>query len=480
MSILSRKCAGPLLLLPLAAVLSAAEDGGHGRDAKGLYAQFCADCHGADMAGGKGPSLIKADWNDSGVRAAMTCKIIEGYTEGGMPSFRATFDDAEALAIVNHIRETATRAIDPAPAMERPLPSGVQRSELHSYRIEPVAAGLDVPWSMAFLPDGRMLVTERVGRLRVIENGRLLPEPVEGVPKVVVRDEAGLMSVVADPDFATNGWIYLSFCDPGEGNTAMTKIVRAQLRGNRLEDEETVFAIPRERYPRGYALFGGRIVFQGDYLFFSVGVRDLENGGGWAAQDLTLPSGKIHRVFHDGSVPRDNPLAGNPGAFASIWSYGNRNPHGLAINPATGELWESEHGPRGGDELNHIRPGRNYGWPLITNGINYDGTPVTDKTAAPGFEQPVIDWTPSIAVDEIEFYTGDKFPRWKNNLFIGSLAQQKFLRIELDGDRVVHREQVFAGLGRVRDIKTGPDGFLYVALEFIGKPGRIIRLVPAE
>jgi glucose/arabinose dehydrogenase len=471
------------LFFPLALAATAVAPLGasnHGRDAKQLYAQYCADCHGDNLAGSKGPTLISGTWKHGGSYASLRRTIQEGWPEFGMPAFKATLNEAETQALINYLRESATRAVDPAPNEERPLPVGIQHSEKHDYRIEPVVEGLDVPWSLAFLPDGRILVTERVGRLRVIDHGQLLPEPVAGVPRVVVRDEAGLMSVVADPDFAHSRWIYLSYSDPGDGDTAMTKIIRAQLRGNRLVNQQTIFALPREKYPKGYVLFGCRMVFQGDYLFFSVGVRGMEDTVSMNAQDVTVPNGKIHRVYRDGRVPKDNPFVKTPGAWPSIWAYGNRNPQGLALDPRNGELWETEHGPRGGDELNHIQRGRNYGWPVITYGINYDGTPISDKTRAPGMEQPVINWTPSIAVSEIEFYIGNKFPNWKNNLFIGSLAQQKFLRVVLDGDKVVHREEVFHGLGRVRDIKTGPDGDIYIALELIGKLGRIVRLVPAE
>jgi glucose/arabinose dehydrogenase len=293
--------------------------------------------------------------------------------------------------LIAYIHEMTTRSVDPQPREEQPLPVGIQHSEDYAYRIEPVAAGLDVPWSMAFLPDGRMLVTERVGRLRVIDHGKLQPEPIRDVPPVVVRDEAGLMSVVADPDFAQNGWIYLSLSDPGPDDSAMTKIVRGRLRDGAFVDQQTVFAIPRAQYQRNYVLFGGRMVFQGDYLFFSVGERGMHDGITGQAQDLTRPNGKIHRVFRDGRVPPDNPFVHQAGAFASIWAYGMRNPQGLAIDPRNGALWETEHGPRGGDELNRVRRGRNYGWPVITYGMNYDGTPVSAKTAQRGMEQPVLD-----------------------------------------------------------------------------------------
>jgi len=451
-----------------------------GRDVTKIYADFCSGCHGAQMEGGKAESLLDNVWRHGGDHASLMRSIREGYPELGMPAFGATINDAEANGLIAYIHEMATRNVEPRVGEEKSLPEGVQHSEEHAYRIESVAEGLDVPWSLTFLPDRRILVTERVGRLRVIENGRLNPEPIGGVPRVVVRDEAGLMSVVADPDFAHDPWVYLTLSDPGEGETAMTKLVRGRLRDGQLTDLQTIFSIPRERYPKGYVLFGSRIAFQGEYLFFSVGERGMEEGTTGQAQNLAVPNGKIHRIFHDGRIPPDNPFVDRPGAFPSIWAYGVRNPQGLAIDPRNGELWETEHGPRGGDELNHIQRGRNYGWPVITYGMNYDGTPVAAKTHAPGMEQPMINWTPSIAVSEIEFYTGDRFPRWRNNLFIGSLAQQKFLRVVIDGDRVVHREEIFHGLGRVRDIKTGPDGCIYIALELIGKLGRIVRLVPVE
>jgi glucose/arabinose dehydrogenase len=466
----------PFLFLFLAGTAFAAPAA---REVGAVYTEFCGGCHGASMEGGKGPSLVDGNWRHGGGDENLRRSIQDGYPQAGMPAFRPAITEAETEALITFIRETATRRADPQPKEEEPLPRGVQHSEEHDFRFESVAEGLDVPWSFTFLPDGSMLVTERVGRLRVIKGGRLRPEPIRGVPPVVVRDEAGLMSVAADPDYANNGWIYLTFSDPGENDTTMNKIVRGRLRDGALVDQQTIFSLSRDQYPKSYVLFGGRLAFQGEYLFFSIGERGMEETTTGQAQDLAKPNGKIHRVFRDGRVPPDNPFVDRAGAWKSVWAYGVRNPQGLAFD-AGGELWETEHGPRGGDELNHIRRGKNYGWPTATHGMNYDGTAVSDRKEAPGMENPVIDWTPSIAVSEIEFYRGDKFPKWKNQLFIGSLAQQKFLRVVLEGDRVTHYEEVFKRLGRIRDIKTGPDGCLYVALELIGKPGRIVRLVPAE
>lgn len=454
--------------------------GNLGRDAGKIYAELCANCHGPKLEGGKGGALLGKPWKHGGDDAALTKSIREGYPKEGMPSFAATVSEAETQALVAFLRETSTRATDPQPAQEKPVPEGVLRSQEHAFRVESVGEGLDVPWSMTFLPDGRLLVTERVGRLKIIEHNSVRAEQIGGLPPVVVSKEAGLMSVVAHPNFAENQWLYFTFSDPGTGDRAMTKIIRAKLRDFELVEHETIFSIPKEQYQEGHVLFGGRLVFDGDYLFFGVGVRGMEPEIAKQAQDPTTANGKIHRVFHDGRIPPDNPFVDTPGAVGSIWALGVRNPQGLARDPRDGQLWESEHGPRGGDELNRIERGKNYGWPLITHGMNYDGTPITDKTSAPGLESPVVDWTPSIAASQLEFYTGDKFPRWKHQLFVGSLGTQKLQRLVIDGGRVVHTEEVFKQLGRVRDIKTGPDGLIYIALEAIGKPGRVVRLVPAD
>jgi aldose sugar dehydrogenase len=350
----------------------------------------------------------------------------------------------------------------------------VVRSERHAFKLETVVEGLETPWSVAFLPDGRMLVTEKPGRLRVVEKGRLQPRPIQGTPEVWARGQGGLLDVAVHPDYARNGWIYLSYSDPGENGSAMTAIVRGRLREGRFVEQQTIFRAPAGLYRTGGVHFGCRLVFDGKgYLFFSIGERGHKED----AQDLSRPNGKVHRLHDDGRVPEDNPFVGREGALPGIWSYGNRNPQGLARHPETGALWESEHGPRGGDELNLLQPGRNYGWPLITHGMNYDGTPMTDRTAQEGLEQPVLHWTPSIAVSAIDFYTGNRFPQWKNHLFVGALAWQELRRLVIEDGRVVHQEVLFKDVGRVRDVVSGPDGSLYVV--FNG-PDRVARLVPAR
>lgn len=429
------------------------------------------------MRGGKVGSLLDSTWRVGDSDGALLGAIRDGIPQAGMPGFGAALGEAELRALVVYIREQARRTKEPTPNRAEPLPVGARRSELHRWKAELVVEAFDVPWGMDFLPDGRMLVTDRVGTLHIVDNGRVSTEPIRGTPRVWVRDEGGLMAVAVHPDHAENGWIYLALSDPGEGETGNTKIVRGRIRDGAWGDEETIFAAPRESYTDRGMNFGSRLVFDGPYLFFTFG----ERGEVGQAQDLTKPNGKVHRVFHDGRVPPDNPFVGRPGAVESIWSFGHRNPQGLALNPATGELWESEHGPRGGDELNRVLRGRNYGWPLVTHGMNYDGTPVSALTDAPGLEPPAVHWTPSIAVSPLHFYHGDAFPRWKHHLFVGSLAQQKFFRMEIVDGRVARTELVFEKLGRIRDIKTGPDGFLYIVQEIPGPyPGRIIRLVPAD
>lgn len=355
-----------------------------------------------------------------------------------------------------------------------PLGAQVIHSEKENFKVEVVADGLDHPWGLVELPDGRLLVTERAGAMRVIEGGHLVPAPVSGMPPVFARGQGGLLDVQLHPDYATNGWIYIAFSDERDGK-GMTKIIRGKLRDMAFVDQETIFAAPAEEYTSARQHFGCRMDFDGKgHLFFSVGERgDMKN-----AQMLGNAKGKVHRIHDDGRIPADNPFVKEPGTSPTIWTYGNRNPQGLRFDKTTGLLWESEHGPRGGDELNIIEKGKNYGWPTITYGINYDGTPITDKTSAPGMEQPVTYWVPSIAVSAIEFYHGDRFPKWKGDLFAGALAHQKLVRMELgENNTVTHQEILLEKSGRIRDIQCLRDGAITIVYD---DPGKIVRLVPAD
>ena len=354
----------------------------------------------------------------------------------------------------------------------------IVESQEHSFRVETFAEGLSVPWGMAFLPDGRLLVTELAGELRVVGQDGVVSAPIDGVPEVRFEGQGGLMDVTLHPQYAQNGMIYLSFSDPLKGpiggTLGYTAIARGKLHGKRLLGVEVIYRVPERFYAPHSHHYGSRIVFDREgYLFFTIGDR----GQRPLAQNVDLPNGKVHRLYDDGKVPEDNPFVGRTDAVESIWSYGHRNPQGLTLHPGTGQLWAAEHGPKGGDELNHVRKGLNYGWPVVTYGINYNGTPITEKTEAEGMERPQTFWVPSIAVCGIDFYTGNRFEKWKNDLLVTSLKFNRLHRVRTEGVDVVHEEIVYTGESRIRDVQTGPDGAVYLAVE---GPGRILRLVEEE
>ena len=351
---------------------------------------------------------------------------------------------------------------------------GVAQSS-QSLRAATVTEGLEYPWGLAFLPDGRMLVTERPGRLRLVDaDGRLHPQPVSGVPAVAAVGQGGLLDVALHPDFARNGWIYLSYAAQGEGGYG-TEVVRARLEGQSLRDLKVVFSM-RPKTTTGHH-FGSRLVFdrQG-YLYITLGDR----GDMGRAQRLDDHAGSVIRLHDDGRVPADNPFVALPNALPEKFTLGNRNIQGAALHPATGALWAHEHGPQGGDEINVIRAGVNYGWPVATYGRNYgSGTPIGEGTHMAGTAQPLLQWTPSIAPSGMAFYRGDKFPAWRGNLFVGALRGQMLVRLELDGERIVREERLLENkVGRIRDVRNGPDGYLYLLID--DARGRIVRLEPAS
>lgn len=355
--------------------------------------------------------------------------------------------------------------------------TGVVETAEARFRVETVADGMTNPWAIAKLPDGRFLITERPGRLRIVENGKLLPDPVEGVPEVWAKGQGGLLDVVIHPDYTKNGWIYLSYSKPLPKGS-LTSIIRARLKDNKLVDQETIFDPPAEEATGAGVHFGCKLTFDKEgHLFFSIGDRGDVTNPTNNAQRVDNVKGKIHRVMDDGSIPPDNPYANTAGARPTIWCHGNRNPQGLIYDLPSGILWETEHGPRGGDELNIIRKGLNYGWPTITYGINYSGTPITDHTSQDGMEQPVTYWTPSLGASGLTVYHGGKFPQWEGNLFAGALALTKIVRVKLDGQKVAEQEDILKGTGRIRDLRVFDDGYLYVVYDH---PGKIVRLVPAN
>ncbi len=348
----------------------------------------------------------------------------------------------------------------------------------HRVRIVTVVAGLERPWGLAFLPDGRMLVTERPGRLRVVErDGRLDPNPVAGLPRVDPTGQGGLLDVALHPQFAANGWIYWTYVQRGDDGHG-TEVARGKLAGApgayRLTQVEVLF---RMRPKSGGGLhFGSRIVFGRDgFMYVTLGDRGTMD----RAQRLDDHAGKILRLTDDGRPAPGNPFANDPKALPEIWSLGHRNVQGAALHPASGQLWAIEHGPQGGDELNVVRAGVNYGWPVITYGVNYvTGTKIGAGTAQAGMAQPVKYWTPSPAISGLAFYEGDKFPRWRGDALIGALRGQALIRVRLDGERFVEDEFMLAGaVARVRDVRVGPDGFVYLLTDTPN--GAILRLEPA-
>ncbi|MEN9226815.1 MAG: PQQ-dependent sugar dehydrogenase [Thermostichus sp. HHBFW_bins_43] len=341
-----------------------------------------------------------------------------------------------------------------------------------AFRVVPLASGLEHPWGMAFLPDGSILVTERPGRLRLVTANGLDPQPIGGVPEVVAQGQGGLLDVVLHPDYSENGWIYLAYSAPGPGG-AGTRVARARLGQEGLYDLEVIFDM--ERKTPAVHHFGARLAFDEEgLLYIGTGDRGERN----RAQDLGDHAGKVLRITDSGGIPADNPFVNQAGALPEIYTYGNRNIQGLTRHPETGAIWSHEHGPRGGDEINIIAPGVNYGWPLITHGREYAGGPVGQGLSeAPGLASPLLHWTPSIAPSGMTFYTGEAFPEWQGNLFVGALAGQHLARLQLDGDRVVAEERLLEGaVGRIRDVRQGPDGLLYLLTD--APNGSLLRLEP--
>jgi glucose/arabinose dehydrogenase len=359
----------------------------------------------------------------------------------------------------------------------------VQRSAQHDYRVVTVAEGLVQPWAVAWLPSGDALITERPGRLRIVRGGKLLPQAVEGVPAVVFQGQGGLLEVAVHPDFAANKFVYLTYSKAkADGTGATTALVRGTFENDRLTAVQQLF----ESVSTGRGHFGGKIAFDGKgHLFLTLGDRQVPPEGNLEAhpaQDLSNHHGKVVRLNEDGTVPADNPFVSRSGARPEIWSYGHRNVQGIAIDPATGNVWTNEHGPQGGDELNLDRPGRNYGWPVIGFGVNYTtGKAIHDGTHREGMEQPLHIWVPSIGISGAMFYTGDRFPAWKGNLLIGGMAGEQLGRVVIAGEKVVSRETILPGVGRIRDVRQGPDGYIYLVTEDRdGKPTPVVRLEPVE
>lgn len=343
------------------------------------------------------------------------------------------------------------------------------KEEIKTYTLETVASGIAVPWGMTWLPDGTLLITEKSGKLYAVKDS--VKTEIKNVPKVYSRGQGGLLDIALHPNYAKNGWIYITHSsEEGEGNGAHTKLIRAKIIDGSLAQIESIYlATPKTTKAHH---FGSRIVFDNDgYLYFSVG----ERGDHFVnPQDIKRDGGKIYRLNDDGSIPKDNPFVGQAGAKEAIYSYGHRNPQGMAKNPVTGEIWAHEHGPQGGDEINIVKKGANYGWPVVTYGIDYDGTTISTEKEKPGIEKPIFYWLPSIAPSGMTFVTSDRYPDWKGHLLVGSLKFQYLELLKLKGSEVIDRQKIATDIGRLRNVVQGPDGYIYIAVEGKG----ILKIIP--
>jgi aldose sugar dehydrogenase len=468
-----------LCLLALAVSFSLSTKSAHcaePRDVARLSTELCVGCHGPNLNGGPAPSLLDSVWKSGSDDDSILRSIRDGFPQANMPPFATVLSEEEQRRMLAYIRRLGRQfALGAIPPAVPPPASVTLKSERHDFKLETFAEPLDTPWSIVFLPEGRILVSDRVGLLRVIEKGVLQAEPIRGTPVPFVRQDGGFLDLIAHPDYAKNGWLYLAYTEAGKApRSTMTVVVRGRIRDGAWVDQIDIFRPGQEHYNvDDYSHYGCRFLFDSTgHLFFTIGDR----GKAHEAQDLSSPLGKIHRVTDDGRIPSDNPFVGKPNALGSVWSYGHRHVQGLQFHPVTGKLWATEHGPRGGDELNRVDRGHNYGWPVISYG-QPQGREKIEGTTREGMAQPAAWWTPSIAPAAIEFYNGTRFPKWKNSLFIASLVGRHLRRLEVEGDKVVGQEVLFSEMGRVRDVVTGPDGLIYVALN---NPGRIARLMPVD
>lgn len=439
------------------------------------YEDNCSHCHGdRGEGGGAGTKTLNTrDLFDQKHDRRFFDVIKNGLPNAAMPAYGDTMSDEEIWAQVVHVREMQAKALRAEFGSPKPDASGVYTSSLHKFRVETfVDNGLRVPWSMTWLKDGRALVTNRPGTMNIVEkNGGLGPE-ITGLPESREIGQGGLMEVAVHP---TNGWIYLSYTEPkkGSSNEGLTKIVRGKVEGNRWTSQQTIWEAPQEFYSGQGIHFGSKIVFDGKgHVFFSVG----ERGGNMLAQSLETPFGKIYRLNEDGTVPSDNPYVGKS-PFPGTWTYGHRNPQGLTV-ALDGRIWDTEHQPRGGDEVNEIVKGSNYGWPVISHGINYNDSPFRLPWPKEGqdLKLPIFRWLPSTGASGLDVVRSGGFTKWKGDLLAGGLAGQNLDRIRIVNGKLVEREELVQGMGRIRDVRVGPDGNVYLVLN---GPDKIVRLVPA-
>lgn len=446
-----------------------------------IYQNLCANCHGDEFQGGMGGSLVDGVWKHGSTDQGIAASIRDGNAAAGMEAFGDTLTDQQIRSMVIYFREQEKKFANKDVKFPTPEPGAITETQHEDYTVEVVTEGLETPWAVAFLPSGQRLVTEKAGPLRLIEaDGTLHPDPIKDTPRTAIIGQGGMMEVALHPDYEENGWIYLGFVDvhpddvdKEKGKRGNTAYVRGRIKDHTWVDEEEIYRSDIEDYISRGSHWGTRIVFDKGYVYFPVG----ERGGNKAVQQVNNSKGKTFRLHDDGRVPEDNPEFDGDDPVAGMWTMGHRNPQGFAKDPRNGDIYSTEHGPRGGDELNLIEPGKNYGWPVVTYGMNYNGTPITDVTEREGIQNPVTYWTPSIAVCGLDFYVGEKFPNWQNDLLVGALRQEEIRRLRIVDREVTEEEVILKDIGRIRDVATGRDGYIYA---LTNKPDRLIRLKPAS
>jgi glucose/arabinose dehydrogenase len=435
-----------------------------------IYTQYCASCHGEKVE-----AFVDRKWKHGNTKAELIASISNGYSDMGMPTWKETLSKKDIEKLADLIVENLA-GVEQYKFANKPS-SNVFSSEGMTVSLDTIATGFDSPWGFAQLPNRDYLISDRSGTLYLVDQKRN-KTAIKGTPEVMAKGQGGLLDIALHPQFEQNGWVYLSYSKfKKEGGLTLTStgIVRGKIKNNQWVESQDIFeSLP---YTKTFHHYGSRIAFdKKGFLFFSVGERGMEKD---FPQFTDNDNGKIHRLHDDGTVPKDNPFVGkDPAKFhPSIFSYGQRNPQGLTLNPFTGAIWETEHGPRGGDEINIIQSGRNYGWPVISYGINYDGKPITNISKKEGMEQPISYFIPSIAPSGLTFMNSDKYPAWKGNLMIGSLRFNYLNRCVIKDNKVVSQEKVLVNLGRMRNVKLGADGYLYVGTE---NPGMVFRLMPKK
>ncbi len=432
-----------------------------------IYTQFCSTCHGEKVE-----AFVDRQWKHGNSKEKLIASITNGYPDKGMPSWKGKIKPKEIEKLAELIVESL-KTVDQY-RFENQIKSNVFEQKSLTVKLDTIATGIESAWGFAQLPDYSFVISDRAGKMYRVNNK--VKTLIKNVPEVLAEGQGGLLDLELHPNFETNNYIYFSyskFKNESGKKLSTTAIARAKLVNNSLESFEDLFVA--EPYTKSEYHYGSRIQFDKDnYMFFSVGERGNKDDN---PQTIANHLGKIHRLNDDGSIPKDNPFVNQDAAKGSIFSYGHRNPQGLAYNPKTNELWETEHGPRGGDEVNIIKKGANFGWPVISYGINYDGTTFTNISEKEGMEQPEIYWIPSIAPSGTVFNHGDKYPEWQGDLFVGSLRFKYLNRCVIKNNKIVEQEKLLVNLGRLRNVKMGRDGYMYVGVE---TPGAVYRLVPVR